>query len=416
MEWWNNGVRGSPAIQLLFPPASLLQYPITPAIYPVLGMLAGYILLIFTSPVRVALRDGFRCVFRFKRLWLLFALFGLSYSAFQFLVFSPLQSTADLRLEQFVFWETWHWPLFAQVWRESLLHAAEAVAGLFDAAATSYPLSVLAALLLILNWRGLHRSLLRALRKQFRFFVWLIYPGILLSALASLFKPLIYSQLPERLHLLSPAHLLQTLAAVDTVAFVFEYLCAVYLQVYLITVALAWIKGLHFREGELLRFAMRRFSFVMKWLGLILLASTLLLRLPLLIAYFRDVPGVLDYLPIARCLMAVLLICFATMQISLVLHNETLGEAFQAHWDFVKRHTYRLVWFLIICAVHYWFLAFADTVIRAAATERLLALLVWNIGYVLARAFITGWLLASWVSLFRQCEIGRANRETWIRY
>lgn len=394
----------------------LLQYSIVPSLYPLLGMLVGYILLMFTSPVRVALRDGFRCVFRFKRLWLLFALLGLSYSAFQFLVFSPLQSASDLRLEQFVFWENWHWPLFAQVWPESLLHVAEAVAGLFDAAATTYPLSVLAALLLILNWRDLQRSLVRALRKQFHFFGWLIYFGILLSALASLFKPLIYSQLPERLHLLSPAHLLQTSAAVDTVAFVFEYLCAVYVQVYLITVALAWIKGLHFREGELLRFAMRRFSFVMQWLGLILLASTLLLRLPLLIAYFRDVPGVLDYLPIARCLIAALLICFATMQISLVLHNESLREALQAHCHFVRRHSYRLAWFLIICALHYWFLAFADTVIRAAATERLLALLVWNIGYVLARAFVTGWLLASWVSLFRQCEIGRANRETWIRY
>jgi hypothetical protein len=392
------------------------MFAVVPRVYPLLGMLVGYVLVMLTSPVRVALRDGFRCVFRFKRLWLLFALLGLSYSAFQFLVFSPIGSAADLRLEQFVFWETWHWPLFSEVWRESLLHAAEAVAGLFDAAATTYPLSILAALLLILNWRGLHRSLVRALWKQFRFFGWLIYLGILLSALASLLKPLIYWQLPDRFQFLSPAHLLQTSAAVDTVAFVFEYLCAVYLQVYLITVALAWIKGLNFREGELLRFAMRRFSFVMKWLGLILLASTLLLRLPLLIAYFRDVPGVLDYLPVARCMMAALLVCFATMQISLVLHNESLREAFQAHWHFVRRHTYRLAWFLIICALHYWFLAFADTVIRAAATERLLALLVWKIGYVLARAFITGWLLASWVSLFRQCEIGRANRETWIQY
>ena len=88
---------------------------------------------------------------------------------------------------------------------------------------------------------------------------------------------------------------------VDTVAFIFEYLCAVYLQVYLITVCLAWIKGLHFGEEALLRFAMRRFSFVLRWLGLVVLASTLLLRLPLLVAYFRTVPGVLDYLPIGRC-------------------------------------------------------------------------------------------------------------------
>jgi hypothetical protein len=394
----------------------LLHYSITPALYPLLGMLGGYVVVMLTNPVRVALRDGLRSIMRFKRLWLLFALPALAYSAFQFVVFTPLQSAADLRLEQFAFWESWHWPLFAQVWRESLLHTAESVAGLFDAAATTYPLSVLAALLLIVNWRGLHRSLVRALRKQFGLAGWLIYLGILISALASLLKPLIYWQLPVRAHFLSPAHLLQTSAAVDTVAFIFEYLCAVYLQVYLITVCLAWIKGLHFREGELLRFAMRRFSFVMKWLGLVLLASTLLLRLPLLIAYFRDVPGVLDYLPAGRCVMAALLICFAAMQISLVLHNESLREAFRAHRQFVRRHTYRFGWFLMICSLHYWFLALADTVIRAAATERLLALLLWKFCYVLARAFVTGWLLASWVSLFRQCEIGRVNRETWIRY
>jgi hypothetical protein len=392
------------------------MFSAVPRVYPLLGMLGGYVVVMLTSPVRVALRDGFRCIMRFKRLWLLFALLALAYSAFQFVVFSPLQSSADLRLEQFAFWESWHWPLFSQVWRESLLHTVESVAGIFDAAATTYPFSVLAALLLILNWRGLHRSLVRALRKQFGGPGWLIYFGVLLSAFASLLKPLIYWQLPGRAYFLSPAHLLQTSAAVDTVAFIFEYLCAVYLQVYLIAVCLAWIKGLHFRESELLRFAMRRFSFVVKWLGLVLLTSTLLLRLPLLVAYFRNVPGVLDYLPVGRCVMAALLICFASMQISLVLHNEGLREAFQAHWRFVRGHAFRFAWFLFICALHYWFFALADAVIRAAATERLLALLAWKLGYVLARAFVTGWLLASWVCLFRQCEIGQENRESWIQY
>lgn len=394
----------------------LLQTSVGPFLYPLLGMLAGYLVVLFANPVRTALRDGFRCLLRFKRLWLTFALLALAYSAFQFVVFTPLQSTADLRLAQFRFWDSWHWPLFSEVWRPALLHTVESVAGIFDAAATTYPLSVLAALFLILNWRGLHRSLVRALRKQFGFGGWLIYLGVLLGALASLLKPLIYWLLPNRTSFLSPAHFLQTSAAVDSVAFIFEYLCAVYLQVYLIAVSLAWIKGLHFREGDILRFAMRRFSFVLKWVGLVVLATTLLLRLPLLVAYFRDMPGVLDYLPIGRAAIALLLLCFATMQVSLVLHNEGLGEAFEAHWLFLREHTWRFVWFLLICGLHFWFLALADEVIRAAATERPLALIVWKLGYILARALVTGWLLASWVCLFRQCEIGRADRESWIRY
>jgi len=399
---------GSPGIPLQ-------QYSIPSALFPILGIVAGYLLAMFTSPVRIALRDGFRCILRFKRLWLVFAVLALAYSTFQFFVFTPLAGAADLRLEQF-YVQAWRWPLFSQVWRESLLHTLEALAGIFDAAATTYPLSVVAALLLILNWRGLHVSLVRAVRKQFGFGGWLIYLAVLAAALSSLLKPFIYWLLPGRASFLSPAHFLQTSAAVDAIAFLFEYLCAAYLQVYLITVAFAWVKGLHFREGELLRFAMRRFSFVLQWLGLVVLASTLLLRVPLLVAYFRELPGVLDYLPIGRCAVAALIICFATMQISLVMHNETLGAAFRGHVQFLRRHAIRLIWFLLLCAVHYWFLALADDIVGHAATERPLALILWKLFYVLARAFVTGWLLASWVCLFRQCEIGRVNRETWIQY
>ncbi len=82
------------------------------------------------------------------------------------------------------------------------------------------------------------------------------------------------------------------------VAFIFEYLFGVYIQVYLITVCLAWIKGLSFTEVGLFQFAMRRFAYVLKWAGLVVLISTLIVRLPLLLAYFRNVPDVLDYLPL----------------------------------------------------------------------------------------------------------------------
>src|SRR5215471_5943559 len=198
---------GSPGIPLQ-------QYSIPSALFPILGIVAGYLLAMFTSPVRIALRDGFRCILRFKRLWLVFAVLALAYSTFQFFVFTPLAGAADLRLEQF-YVQAWHWPLFSQIWRESLLHTLEAVAGIFDAAATTYPLSVVAALLLILNWRGLHLSLVRALRKQFGLGGWLIYLAVLLGALASLCKPAIYWLLPGRQgRFMSEAHFLQTSAAV----------------------------------------------------------------------------------------------------------------------------------------------------------------------------------------------------------
>ena len=387
-----------------------------PRVYPLLGMFAGYLILMLSNPIRVPLRDGFRCISRFKRIWLTFALLGLAYSVFQFAIFTPLRRTSDLNLAQLAFWESWDWPAFGEIWRESILRAAEAAAGIFDDAATTYPLSVIAAILLIGNWRGMHGSLVRALRKRFRFWGFLIYLAILIAALAALVKPLLFLQLPEWWRILPGARLLQASATVDTVAFLFEYLCGIYIQVYLITVCFAWIKGLHFEEEPLFGFVMRRFSFVLKWSSIVALVSSLVLRLPLLVAYFRNVPNVLDYLPIGRWIMCALIVCFGSMQISLVLHNESLGGAFRSHRGFLRRNAGQFGWFLIICAVHFWFLALCDAAVHLAAADRPIALIIWKVIYVFLRGLITGWLLASWVCLFRQSEIARMSRESWIRY
>ena len=82
---------------------------------------------------------------------------------------------------------------------------------------------------------------------------------------------------------LPAAELLQVSASIDASAFIFEYLFGVYIQVYLIAVCFAWIRGLSFEEGELFRFGMRRFSYVLEWAGLVVLVSTLIVRLPLLL-------------------------------------------------------------------------------------------------------------------------------------
>src|SRR5436853_5045183 len=110
------------------------------------------------------------------------------------------------------------------------------------------------------------------------------------------------------------AELLQVSASVDAASFIFEYLFGVYVQVYVIVVCFAWIRGLSFEEGELFRFAVRRFSYVLRWAGLVVLASTLIVRLPLLLAYFMSIPGVLDFLPYQRFLMSGLIIGFSSVQ------------------------------------------------------------------------------------------------------
>src|SRR5436190_1563638 len=109
-----------------------------------------------------------------------------------------------------------------------------------------------------------------------------------------------------------------------------------------------------FDDCELFRLAMRRFSYVLEWAGIVVAVSTLILRLPLVLAYFINIPRVLDYLPIARFLMRGLIIAFCSLPFSLVLHNETLIEAMRAHIHFIQKNAGRLAWFLVICGIHFY--------------------------------------------------------------
>jgi hypothetical protein len=387
-----------------------------PRVYPLVGFCGGYAIVMLFNPVRQALRDGFRCIARFKRIWLTFVLLGFAYSVFQFATFTPIQSSADLDFTQVTSLPSWSWPRLAEVWTEAPLPALENVAGIFDNATTTYPLSVIAAVLIIVNWRGLHGALLGALHKRYPFAGFFIYLILLLSALASLLKPIVFWRLPEWGGLVPAAGLLQISASVDAVAFIFEYLFGVYIQVYLIMVCFTWIRGLSFEEGELFRFAVRRFTYVLKWAGVVVLLSMMLVRVPLLLAYFMNIPNVLDYLPLQRLVMCLLIISFASVQVSLALHNENLREAIRAHRDFLRRNSGRFGWFLLICALHFFFLMACDAIARGAIADRLFALILWKCIFVSARGFITGWLLASWVCLFRQYETGRINQESWIQY
>ena len=385
-------------------------------LYPIGGVITGYVIVMLFNPVRRALRDGFRCIGRYTRIWISFALLGFAYFVFQFVTFTPILNWSDLDPNQIISLPHWYWPGFNEVWRDTPLPALEGVAGIFDNATTTYPLSVVAAVFMLVNWRGLHGALIRALRKRYRFWGYLVYLILLLSALASLLKPIVFWQLPEWSGLVPAAGLLRISAIVDATAFIFEYLLGVYIQVYLITVCLAWIKGVSFEEGELFRFAMRRFSYVLEWAGIVVAVSTLIVRLPLVLAYFTNIPGVLDYLPIARVLMSALIICFCSVQISLALHNETLIAALRAHGQFIRLNAGRLGWFLVICGIHFFGIMIFDAIMRGAIADRLGALLLWKFSFAFLRGVVTGWLLAAWVCLFRQCETGQVNQEKWIRY
>jgi uncharacterized membrane protein (DUF485 family) len=114
--------------------------------------------------------------------------------------------------------------------------------------------------------------------------------------------------------------------------------------------------------------------------------------------------------------MSVFILIFCSVQISLVLHNESLREALRAHWQLLRRDFRRVAWFLLIGALNFFLILTLDAFIRAAIGDRTAAMIAWRTIFVFIRALVTGWLLASWVVLFRQCETGRVDQEEWIRY
>src|ERR1700737_3267855 len=96
-----------------------------PRVYAVLGFFGGYAIVMLFNPVREALRDGLRCIARYKRIWLTFVLLGLGYSIFQFAAFTPIESAADFVFNQVASLPNWHWPRLIEVWQEVPLPAVE---------------------------------------------------------------------------------------------------------------------------------------------------------------------------------------------------------------------------------------------------------------------------------------------------
>ncbi len=57
------------------------------------------------------------------------------------------------------------------------------------------------------------------------------------------------------------------------VEFLFEYLLGVGVQIYLILLCYAWIRGMTFDFDGLRRFALRRFAYVVQWAVVVLAIS-----------------------------------------------------------------------------------------------------------------------------------------------
>ncbi|HEX8312343.1 MAG TPA: hypothetical protein VF614_13565 [Chthoniobacteraceae bacterium] len=409
------------------------------------GALGGYLLLMCTNPVRSSFRDGLRALGRYRTLWVALGTFGFAYALFQIALRAYFASALPPGMAPTFTWmraawrdpdrwlsgspeSLWWLPRgdFRAVLRDSVMPALDSLSGLFNWLVTTFPLAAVAAVLLFINWENHHVVLWRALRKRFGMFALLVHAGILLCALAALVKPFIYVA-PSFIQAqdASTPSLLETWIVwspvVEWLAFLFEYLFGVCIQIYLILLAYVWVRGLTFTREHLLDFAIRRFSFVVKWAAVIMVLSSVLINAPMILrhfepfsAWFPEEEIFSDALPKARAALAVFILFGATIQITLTFHSESLRKAMRDHARFVFRNWWPFGWFLVVAALHFYALHVLQLSVARGVGEGTALWVAWMLLFPWLGAYVAGWLLASWVCVFKRCDTGRAANDNWL--
>src|SRR5215207_7779292 len=191
---------------------------------------------------------------------------------------------------------------------------------------------------------------------------------------------------------------------VAAVAFAFEYLLGFGFQVFLILVAFAWVRGLNFNHEAMIDVAVRRFVGVLQWAALILLASMLLIEVPLVLKNF---PNLAPYFPEeelfenrlanARALLAVLILLTASVQVIMTLHATSLKHAVREHWRFVSRAWWPIGWFMLTAIFHFIVVQAVQENIQRGVGEGTALWIVWRVLSPWLVAAVGAWLLASWV-------------------
>jgi hypothetical protein len=343
-------------------------------------------------------------------MWIWLSVLGLVYTIFQVLQAYQM-GESQISLMNLLSWPTFRARDWGTSATQAWLPALEMLAGLFNQAVVSYPTSALAALLFLMNWRGYQMELLRAAKRRLGRW-WLgIYVGLLLCALAAFCKPIFSLSIYWLNQYFDGILLLRVGAIIDWLSFQFEYLFGLLVQILLVLLTLIWIRGLNAEPARIFEFALKRAVFAAKWAGVVLLASLLLIHLPLLISYLWITQqtdftnAVIQYIEqTARPLIGVALILFCSIQITLILHNETLREAVHEHAQLARRHWFRIIGFLVVAGLHFFTLSWLSDLMMGAFPRYSAPNLLYSVLFSLGRAFLVAWFLAAWVCLYRASQ------------
>ncbi|HWB59476.1 MAG TPA: hypothetical protein VG733_08290, partial [Chthoniobacteraceae bacterium] len=305
----------------------------------------------------------------------------------------------------------------------------------------TFPFSVVAALLFFFNWEKHHSVLRHALLRRTGGMV--VYGFVLVCAAAALAKPFLFTELFKNVanSVPQPLILLQWASIVDWLSFLFEIMFGIGVQIYLILMVYSWVRGLNFTTRHLMDFAIRRFSYVMKWTALGLLLSSLFINLPLILVNFpvvlqaaqsenlalqKHFHSLADYFGpetffhfvdyVGRPVMAGFFILFSGMQIILTFHSESLVKAFKDYLHFLRKEAWSVAGWLFIAFFNFYILAVLNGAMKEGFAEDNGPAIAWSLIYPLLNAFIGGWMLASWVCLYKRSETGRVRDEHWVKY
>ena len=388
------------------------------------GAAAGYAVVMFANPARPSLRDGARCLLRYKQIWALPVIFSLCHSGFTVWMRWYEARVIPDSPPLIVPWTGWQAPAWSEVFGSGWLPAAEGAAAIFNTIVTPFPLSVVWALCFLANWRGYQGVGARGLRNRFGGKAGLaVHLALVAGAAAAVFKPVLFAGLTSLNAYFGETTLLRWGEIINALGFLFEYLLGVGVQVYLIALCFVWVRGFTFDFHRIRRFALRRFVFVMRWAVIVMAVSTLGINLPLIAARFQAVerqgtlPWVETTVQSTRWLLAVLLLAFCGLQILLVFHNEKLWKACGDHFRLLRHHGLHVGWLVAVSALHFFVLAVANSVFLQGLGQWTWPAAAWSLViHPVLWTTLASWLLASWVCLFKRCESGRANAEDLVRF
>lgn len=413
-------------------------FPTPGVLWLIVGALAGYALMMWTNPVSACFRDGWRAVRRYPRIWLVLSGLGFGNAVFDLAMRAYLHAVLPPQSRPVFAWarEAWRDPQlwltgspesmwwlphgeFVRAMQDSVLPAFENLAGVFNCLVSTFPFSAIAALMLFANWQGHHATLWQAMRKRFGPVGVAVHGAILLCALAALAKPLLYAGA----RLMPPDFFQQWGPVIAWLSFVFEYFLGVVVQVYLILLVYAWVRGLQFYHSDLLDVAIRRFSFVVKWAAFMLALSTLFIDAPIILknfapfaSYFPGDEHFLRNLATAQAALALFALLGSSVQITLTFHSESWRKALRHHLRFVAHSWWALTWFLIVAGFHFFAVHVLIKNVARGLGEGTALWVMWRLAAPWFAGAVAAWALASWVCVFKRCEVARALDPESIRF